>query len=94
MGVSLYLKKLKYLPVKAWVSRPIRRRGAAKIKKAGIQFNKMDYVNGIHEDEITRRFAKAVEVEIADRKAQGHPIAVYKEGKAYLEYPDGRKVYV
>lgn len=40
-------------------------------------------------------FREAVKTEIAETKANGHPVALYDQElkKAYLEYPDGRRDY-
>lgn len=45
--------------------------------------------------EMTKRFKLAVKQEIEKKKALGVPIAKYdvKNGKAYLEYADGKKEY-
>lgn len=42
-----------------------------------------------------KSFTAAVENAIQKNKANGHPIARYDAGKkkAYMEYPDGRRVY-
>lgn len=41
------------------------------------------------------RFQAAVQIEIAKKKLLGKPIAKYdiETGKAYLEYPDGKRQY-
>ena len=40
-------------------------------------------------------FREAIRKEIAEAKANGHPVALYDKElkKAYLEYPDGRRDY-
>jgi hypothetical protein len=45
---------------------------------------------------MTRLFKLAVKQEIEKKKALGIPVARYdaKNGKAYLEYADGRREYV
>ena len=49
----------------------------------------------ITEDELDAVFAKAIELAIEKKKLKGVPISKYdiNEKRAYLEYPDGRKVY-
>jgi hypothetical protein len=46
--------------------------------------------------EMTKLFKLAVKQELEKKKALGLPVAKYntKNGKAYLEYADGRKEYV
>ena len=46
-------------------------------------------------DELTVRFRNAVMLERVKKKLLGIPVARYDKEKcrAYLEYPDGRKVY-
>ena len=57
--------------------------------------NELDSTLGIPDDELTERFIKAVELENEKKKIKTVPIAKYDDatGKAYLEYPDGRKEY-
>ena len=57
--------------------------------------NELDSTLGIPDDELTERFIKAVELENKKKKIKKVPIAKYDDatGKAYLEYPDGRKEY-
>ena len=45
------------------------------------------------DDEMTLRFQKAVQIEKELKAARGEPIAKFdkKTGKAFLEYPDGRR---
>ncbi len=56
----------------------------------------LDRTLGMTDDEMTERFRKAVALEIALRTARGEPIARFDKtiGKAFLEYPDGRREYV
>lgn len=46
-------------------------------------------------DELTVRFRNAVMLERVKKKLLGIPVARYdkEKSRAYLEYPDGRKVY-
>jgi hypothetical protein len=46
-------------------------------------------------DELTVRFRNAVMLERVKKKLLGIPVARYdkEQRRAYLEYPDGRKVY-
>lgn len=58
--------------------------------------NELDSTCGISDEELTRRFKEAVRIDKEIRKIKGLPIAEYddKTGRAYLEYPDGKREYV
>lgn len=58
--------------------------------------NQLDYTCGLSDDEILRRFKEAIRIAEEERRIMGIPQARYdaQTGKAYLEYPDGRKKYV
>lgn len=58
--------------------------------------NQLDYTCGLSDDEILRRFKEAIRIAEEERRIMGIPQARYdaQTGKAYLEYPDGRKQYV
>ena len=55
--------------------------------------NDPDITLGMTDEEMTQLFRKAVEIEKMIKIARGEPIALYDKatGKAYLEYPDGRR---
>ena len=57
--------------------------------------NDLDKTLGIPDDELTERFIKAVEIENEKKRIRGSAIAGFDEQRreAYLEYPDGRRVY-
>lgn len=50
---------------------------------------------GISDDELTRRFCIAIELDNLAKKAKGVPIAGYdpESQRSFLEYPDGKRVY-
>ena len=58
--------------------------------------NQLDYMCGLSDDEILRRFKEAIRIDEECRKVLGLPNARYDDdlSKAYLEYPDGRREYV
>ena len=58
--------------------------------------NQLDYTCGVSDEEMTRRFKEAIRIDEEMRDIQGLPQARYDEetNRAYLEYADGRKVYV
>lgn len=60
------------------------------------ELNELDSMCGISDEELTERFVRGVEIEIEIMKLKGIPIPRYdsKTDQAYLEYPDGKKVYV
>ena len=57
--------------------------------------NELDITCGMTDDEMTRRFIEAVRIENEIKRIKGVPIAGYdaKTCRAYLEYPDGRRIY-
>ena len=61
-----------------------------------LEYNDLDTVFGISDEELTKRFEAAINRDKEICKSKGLPIAGYdNENKcAYLEYPDGNKVYV
>lgn len=58
--------------------------------------NQLDYMCGISDDELTRRFKESIRIDEEIRRVQGLPVARYDADmqKAYLLYPDGRIQYV
>ena len=60
------------------------------------EVNELDVTCGISDEELTERFKAAVKIDMEICKIKGLPIAYYdvKSKRAYLEYPDGRRVYV
>ena len=58
--------------------------------------NELDSTCGISDDELTRRFRESIRIDNEIRKIKGLPVAGYDDEikKAYLEYPNGRRVYV
>ena len=57
--------------------------------------NELDYTCGLSDDELTERFKASIKIDNEIRKIKGLPIAGYDDeiGKAYIEYPDGRREY-
>ena len=57
--------------------------------------NELDSMCGISDEELTERFKEAIRIDNEERRIKGEPIAKYdtEEGRAYLEYPDGRRQY-
>ena len=57
--------------------------------------NELDSMCGISDEELTERFRKAIQIENEIKRIKGAPIAGYDREKkrAYLEYPDGSRVY-
>ena len=60
-----------------------------------IEKNELDYTCGISDDELTERFKESIRIDNEIRKIKGLPIARFdhEKGKAYMEYPDGRRIY-
>ena len=58
--------------------------------------NQLDYMCGISDDELTRRFKESIRIDDEIRKVQGLPVARYdtESKRAYLLYPDGKIEYV
>ena len=57
--------------------------------------NELDYACGISDEELTRLFKESIRIDNEIRRIKGLPIAGYdkEKGKAYLEYPSGRREY-
>lgn len=55
----------------------------------------LDAIDGVTDDEMTRRFQMAIRMSILAKKIKRVPIARYDEetDRAYLEYPDGHREY-
>ena len=69
------------------------------IKYGGIiltEGNELDSTCGISDEELTERFKAAIRIDQEICRIKGLPIAGYDDETkcAYLEYPDGRRVYV
>ena len=60
------------------------------------EVNELDSTYGISDEELTERFKAAVRIDMEICKIKGLPIAYYdiESKSAYLEYPDGKRVYV
>lgn len=58
--------------------------------------NELDSTCGISDEELTERFKESIRIDQEICKVKGLPIAGYDDENkcAYLEYPDGRRVYV
>jgi hypothetical protein len=61
-----------------------------------LEFNDLDSTYGISDEELTLRFKNSIKKDLEACKSKGLPIACYdaESKSAYLEYPDGNKVYV
>ena len=61
-----------------------------------VERNELDSTFGISDEELTERFKAAIKLDKEICKIKGLPIAGYddEDKRAYLEYPDGRRVYV
>lgn len=61
-----------------------------------LKYNDLDTIFGISDEELTKKFEFAIKRDKEICKSKGLPIARYDNEKkcAYLEYPDGNKVYV
>ena len=57
--------------------------------------NDLDTTYGLTDDELTERFKESIRIDNEIRKIKGLPILKYDKElkKAYLEYPDGSRVY-
>ncbi len=57
--------------------------------------NELDFMCGISDDELTRRFKESIRIDNEIKRIKGSPIARYDVTmhKAYLQYPDGRIEY-
>jgi len=58
--------------------------------------NELDSTCGISDEELTERFKESIRIDLEICRIKGLPIACYDDESksAYLEYPDGRRVYV
>lgn len=58
--------------------------------------NELDSTCGISDEELTERFIASIRIDQEICRIKGLPIARYddEERRAYLEYPDGKRVYV
>lgn len=65
-------------------------------EEAMIEANELDSTCGISDDELTYLFKESIRIDNEIRRIKKLPVAKYdsKSKKAYLEYPDGRRVYV
>ena len=61
-----------------------------------VEGNELDSTYGISDEELTERFKASIKIDQDICKIKGLPIAGYDDEnkRAYLEYPDGRRVYV
>lgn len=59
------------------------------------EYNELDSTCGVSDDELTKRFLEAVRIDDEIRRIKGLPVSRYDHEKkmAYIEYPDGRRVY-
>lgn len=91
MGVKKTSRSMRNQRVRQSVRRGISFRGTRLLIR-----NELDSTCGVPDDILSARFTKAVDNAIAIKKIKGQPIAMYDKGQkqAYLEYPDGRKIYV
>lgn len=60
------------------------------------KYNELDHTCGVSDDELSYRFKEAVRIENEIKKLRKLPISKYDFDKnaPYVEYPDGRRVYV
>ena len=60
-----------------------------------LEKNELDYTCGISDDELTERFKESIRIDNEIRRIKGLPIAAFdpESGRAYMEYPDGRRKY-
>ena len=69
-----------------------------KYKEAIVMYeeNELDSTCGVSDDELTKRFVKAIRINNEIKKIKGVPIQKYDNEKKQpcLEYPDGRREYV
>ncbi len=61
-----------------------------------VEGNELDSTYGISDEELTKRFKASIELDKKICEIKGLPIACYddKNKRAYLKYPDGKRVYV
>lgn len=55
----------------------------------------LDAIDGVTDEEMTWRFQMAIRLAELEKQIKKVPVARYDEetDRAYLEYPDGRRVY-
>lgn len=58
--------------------------------------NELDSTYGISDEELTERFKASIKIDQEICRIKGLPIAGYDDEKdcPYIEYPDGRRIYV
>ena len=58
--------------------------------------NELDSTCGISDEELTERFKASIRIDDEIRRIKGAPFPKFDKEtmRAYLEYPDGRRVYV
>ncbi len=58
--------------------------------------NDLDKTCGMTDEEMTILFKESIRIDDEIRRIKGLPVARYDDetGKAYMEYPDGRREYV
>ena len=61
-----------------------------------VEENELDSTYGISDEELTELFKASIKLNKEIWEIKGLPIAGYDDEnkRAYLEYPDGRRVYV
>lgn len=61
-----------------------------------LEHNDLDSILGFSDEELTKKFEASINEDIEFCKSNGLPVAGYdnESKKAYLEYPNGKKVYV
>lgn len=61
-----------------------------------LECNDLDSTYGISDEELTERFKAAIKIDQEICKIKGLPIAGYDDeiDCPYIEYPDGKRVYV
>lgn len=58
--------------------------------------NELDSTYGLSDEELTLRFKESIRIDDEIRRIKGLPVARYDDetGRAYVEYPDGRREFV
>ena len=61
-----------------------------------VEGNELDSTCGISDEELTERFKLSIKIDQFICKIKGLPIVYYdiESKRAYLKYPDGKRVYV
>lgn len=61
-----------------------------------VEENELDSTYGISDEELTERFKAAIRIDQEICKIKGLPIAGYDDELRcpYIEYPDGKRIYV